>query len=117
MKIHGDNISNSFKFFAEHDPKKLSTQLKYLKSCAEFINKNFDGFHTDAMKRSLVATKMYEFEGILFNIGNPFPYSNLHFSFEPSDGHEKFQQFVKIMHFDAKLPSNFFSYPNIPSYA
>lgn len=116
-KINSDNTSNTLKFFAQHDPKKLTSQLKYLKSCADFINKNFDGFHTDAMKRCLVATKMYELEGILFNIGNPFPYSNLYFSLQQSDGLEKLQQFMKIMHFDSKLPSNFFSYPNIPSYA
>lgn len=94
--IHFDYEHNSFNFYMRNDPKKLSTQLKQIKMCAEFINKNFEGFYANATKRRLIATKQLELENILHHIGNPFPISNSFLTWRPSDGEEKYDEWEKI---------------------
>lgn len=87
--------------YPHHDPKQLSTKLCQLKGTADFINKNFDGYYSNAEKRHLIALKKDELKMILFSLGNPFPASEVFFlTWKPSEGIEGFNQLKKVMHFD-----------------
>lgn len=62
-------------YFERNDPKILSNQLSFLKSCADYVNKNFKHYYANAEKRKLIAARLLSIRSICFYIGCSFPFS------------------------------------------
>lgn len=93
-------MDNMQDFFDQNDPKQLSTQLDNLQLCSDFINENFDGYYSDAEKRTTIATKIIELEKTLRYIGFPFPIMNVFLTMRGSDGIEKYNRLLKLTEFN-----------------
>lgn len=73
MKLNMDMEMSMMRFFTRHDPAELSSVLKRIGECSDYINTHFDGYYENSNFREKVAAKKEELRKCVNSIACPLP--------------------------------------------